>query len=171
MRIMHSVVLAGIASALAGCGDAEPAAKNAPPPVRLIFTSVADCQQTGKLTAEQCIAAIDRAVALHEQSGEVYKTEKLCEKTNGEGHCERTAAKSFRPRLAATMTIVSQPPVHRPLYAVVGFNGYRMPDKTRIALDDDNLVVTRRAVNEAHAGSGDEGSDADGLAASAADIH
>ena len=81
--VVSKLALAVAASSLAGCGGGAPKKTAEPPPFQGIYTASGDCADSGKLTIDQCLTAMEKAVAEHEKSAPSYKSLRSCEGTEG----------------------------------------------------------------------------------------
>jgi len=146
--------LAGIASlvlaplSLASCGDSGAAT---PPPTavvaeRLVFISVKDCAESNKIERAACEAIIDEAIARHVANAASFTSTKSCETAESADHCERTAAKAYRPRLLAFLVTASTPPTAVPLYAANGGDpGFHTLEGKPILVSDETLTFSKLA--------------------------
>lgn len=141
------------ALSLMGCGSEQPVAAKTPAPgvptEKRIFVSSADCEMAGQITFDDCAAAIDKAVQLHDKKAPSYKSLGTCEETEGVDKCERIGDRAFRPRLAAFLLESASPPTAKPLYLTKdGALGFRGSDqKEQYLSKDDNLLFTKSAVD------------------------
>lgn len=150
-RVIAVTALILAASALAGCGNSAPKT-SAPPPFRGIFTTSSDCAASGKLTSEQCLDVMEKAVAEHEKAAPSYSSLKSCEATEGVNRCERTHAATFRPVLLAILVTASTPPAAIPLYAIGDKKvGFRSAKKEIFLADDDKIRMSEHAQTVAEA--------------------
>lgn len=146
-----SFVLAVAAIALAGCGGGEKKAAAAPA-FRGIYTTSSDCANSGKLDAQQCMDAMEKAVLEHEKAAPSYTTLKSCENTEGKDRCERTHAGSYRPVLLAFLVTASTPPKATPLYAPGDKKvGFRTAAKEFFLTSDDSVAMSQHAQTLAEA--------------------
>lgn len=148
-----SIALVIAVLALGGCGGdgkktAEPAAFQG------IYTASGDCADSGKLTIDQCLTAMEKAVAEHEKSAPSYSTLRSCEATEGRDRCERTHIGNYRPVLLAFLVVASKPPVAKPLYASGDPKkiGFRSAAKDFYLTSDDAVTMSEHAqtLAEAH---------------------
>lgn len=139
-----SMVIA--AAALSGCsGGAKKTAEL--PPFQGIYTASGDCADSGKLTIDQCLAAMEKAVAEHEKSAPSYNSLKSCETTEGRDRCERTHIGTYRPVLLAFLVIASKQPVAKPLYASGDPKkvGFRTAAKEFYLTSDEAVTMSEHA--------------------------
>lgn len=115
-KVPGVVALAVTALVLAGCGGGSKKTAG-PPPFQGVYTASGDCADSGKMTLDQCLAAMEQAVADHEKVAPTYGNLKSCEATEGRDRCERTHVGNYRPVLLAFLIVASTPPVAKPLYA------------------------------------------------------
>lgn len=116
---LSTLMLAFTALLLAGCGGGSKKVAEAPA-FQGIYTASGDCADSGKLTIDQCLEAMEKAVAEHEKSAPSYNSLKSCESTEGRDRCERTHIGNYRPVLLAflvTAPTPTKPPAAKPLYA------------------------------------------------------
>lgn len=155
MSIARTACVAA-ALALAACSS-EPAQPKAaaPPAEKGIFISANDCAASGKLTGDECGAAIDAAVARHEQQSKSYKSLRQCAAAEGEDRCDKTVDGRYRARLQAFFVTMSKPPRAEPLYppAKKEILGFRSPTRPSIDATDENLIVSSAAMSIAHQNS------------------
>jgi len=112
-RIAASISIVLATALLAGCGGAKSG-----PTERFVYTTSVDCADAGKVTAEQCRAAVDKAVVEHDQKAPKYITLADCEAAEARDRCERFAERHYRPRLMGYLFTVKGPSVSAsPLYA------------------------------------------------------
>jgi hypothetical protein len=157
-KLKPILVAASASLALAACGGDEPEQPKAAAPVeRTIYTSALDCEAGGKLTLEQCTAAIERAVALHDKYAAKYRSLSTCEEAQGVEKCERVDEKEFRPRLTAFIVSAQDPNTTKPLYLTMdGQEGFQTVEKEMILAKNDNYIFSRSARDayELHASQG-----------------
>lgn len=137
---------------LAGCGDSQPqaAAPAAAPVVKGVFVSARDCTDSGQAPREACEAAIDRAVAAHVATAPSYPSQRACETAEGTNMCERTDAKTYRPRLIAFLVTFAKPVSAQPLYPHKTDPGFRtLGNKVTILVSDDGYTFSRTALSSA----------------------
>lgn len=142
---LSTLSLAFAALALAGCSGG--AKKPEPPAFQGIYTASGDCADSGKLTIDQCLAAMEKAVAEHEKSAPSYSSLKSCETTEGRDRCERTHIGSYRPVLLAFLVIASKQPVAKPLYASGDPKkvGFRTATKEFFLTSDEAVTMSAHA--------------------------
>jgi hypothetical protein len=135
---------------LGACSAEPPQPPSAPVAARGVFTSAADCAALGKLSLEKCARAIEQAVADHEANAPVYSSLKACEKAEGPDKCERTDAKTYRPRLMAFLVELTDRPYGAPLYPTArGETGFRTAGNSLLLSDDETLTFSRPALGAA----------------------
>lgn len=152
-----SLAAASIAAfSLAGCGGGGTKKTAEPPPFRGIYTASGDCADSGKLTIDQCLEAMEKAVAEHEKNAPTYASLRSCEATEGPGRCERTHANNYRPVLLAFLVTASKTPVATPLYATGDAKkvGFRTATKEFFLASDEAVVMSQHAQTLAEAASG-----------------
>lgn len=140
------LAMAIAALALAGCGGGGKKTAEAAP-FQGIYTASGDCADSGKLTIDQCLHAMEKAVAEHEKSAPTYKTLKSCETTEGANRCERTHVGNYRPVLLAFLVIASKEPVAKPLYASGDPKkvGFRTASKDFYLTSDETVTMSEHA--------------------------
>lgn len=145
-------LLSAVAMVLVGCGGSDKKA-NEPAAFRGIYTTSGDCSDSGKLSVDQCVEAMEKAVAEHEKSAPSYSSLRSCEATEGVGQCERTHAANFRPILLAFLVTASKPPVAKPLYASGDAKkvGFRTAAKEFFLTQDEAVVMSEHAQTLAEA--------------------
>jgi hypothetical protein len=157
-KLKPILVAASACLALTACGgDEGEQPKAAVPTERAIYTSALDCEAGGKLTLEQCTAAIERAIALHDKYAPKYRSLGSCEETQGVEKCERIDEKEFRPRLTAFIIAPHDPNTAKPLYLTMdGQEGFQTIEKEMILAKNDNYIFSRSARDayELHASQG-----------------
>ncbi|MGQ0457002.1 MAG: DUF1190 domain-containing protein [Hyphomicrobium sp.] len=157
MTTFFRVCLALAPLALAACSEAPKAPKAPAAPVpKGIFISSNDCAETGKLTGDECGAAIDSALAMHEKQSKSYDTAKLCAAAEGADRCDKTVDGKFRPRLQAFLVTMSKPPKAEPLYPPAKKKrmvGFRSPTLPAIDASDEAFIVSASALRLAHQNS------------------
>lgn len=132
-----------LAFPLAGCGGGNSAKPEA---AKGIYTSSADCADHGKLTFEQCVTAMDQAVAEHESAAPTYSSLQRCEDAEGVNKCEHTHAGRFRPKLLAFFVVASEPPTATPLYAAPkGEAGFRNAGSKLFLEKDETITFSEHA--------------------------
>lgn len=151
---LTSTTLSGLtlviaALSLAGCGGGDGGTKKTaePPPFRGIYTASGDCADSGKLTIDQCLDAMEKAVAEHEKSAPSYTSRKSCEATEGADRCERTHVGNYRPVLLAFLVTALKPPVAKPLYASGDPKkiGFRTATKDFYLINDEAVTMSEHA--------------------------
>lgn len=142
----HGATLAAAAClALAGCGEAKKTTA-APAAFRGVYTTSSDCADSGKLTYEQCVTAMEKAVTEHEKTATSFKTLTSCEASEGVNRCERTHLGTYRPVLLAFLVTASTPPRAQPLYAIGDKKvGFRTASKEVFLTSDENITMSRHA--------------------------
>lgn len=133
---------------LAGCGGGGSAKKTAePPPFRGIYTASGDCADSGKITIDDCVTAMEKAVADHEKTAPTYTSLRSCEATEGRERCERTHVGAYRPVLLAFLITASKPPVAVPLYATGDAKkiGFRTAAKEFFLAGDEAVAMSEHA--------------------------
>lgn len=144
--VVSKLALAVAASSLAGCGGA-PKKTAEPPPFQGIYTASGDCADSGKLTIDQCLTAMEKAVTEHEKSAPSYKSLRSCEGAEGIDRCERTHVGNYRPVLLAFLVIASKTPVAKPLYASGDPKkvGFRSASNDFFLTSDEALAMSQHA--------------------------
>ena len=139
-------VVSAIALFLVGCGGGGKKA-NEPAAFRGIYTTSGDCSDSGKLTVDQCLEAMEKADAEHEKSAPSYGTLSSCEATEGAAQCERTHAGNYRPVLLAFLVTASKPPVAKPLYSSGDAKkvGFRTASKEFFLTKDETVAMSQHA--------------------------
>ena len=141
------VLVAAVSVALSGCGGSSSSTATSEPVVKGIYTTAADCADSGKLTYEQCSDLITAAVDAHEKDAPTYSELRFCEAKEGESKCEFTANQKIRPKLLAFLVTVSDPPVAIPLYAhSKGESGFRDLAGNTYMHANEELVFSEHAV-------------------------
>ncbi len=157
-----------------GCSKAEEPKVAAPPPEHGVYISASDCADGGKLTLDQCAAAIDEAVASHEAQAPTYKSVAQCAGTMGPDRCDKGVDGLYRARVQAFYIVLSDPPSAVPLYPpTTPAIGFQSPSKQAIDARNENLHVSVAALTVAHENAKLTGPDVDyatGLGAAAAEI-
>ena len=149
-NVRAGVVLAAISIALAGCGGEKK--QSAAAVFRGIYTTSSDCAGSGKINAEQCIEAMEKAVIEHEKAAPSYTSLRSCENTEGKDRCERTHTGSYRPVLLAFLVTASTPPKATPLYAPGDKKvGFRTAAKEFFLTSDDSVAMSQHAQTLAEA--------------------
>ncbi len=178
MRSIRTSLALCLLSALAvsACGKAEEQkAAAAPPAEHGVFISATDCAETGKLSADACGLAIDRAVAAHTEQSPVYTTLRQCEVAQGPERCDKTGEGEYRTRVQAFFVTMSDPATAVPLYPPASsVAAFRSPSKQELNVKDDTLNMSHAAMSIASENArlplaGDGGGPA--LGAAAAGIH
>ena len=77
---VHLLLMGSASVLITGCGDD-------PEPVG-VFTSVAECVESGAYTPEQCSTALEQARQDHPKTAPKYATKDDCETDFGQGKCE-----------------------------------------------------------------------------------
>ena len=148
-----ALALVPLAALLAGCGKSGKKAEG-PPAFRGVYTTSSDCADSGKITIEQCMEAMQKAVAEHEKTAPKYSSLRSCEATEGPGRCERTESSGFRPILLAILVTGSTPPEGKPLYAATEKKviGFRSATKEHYLADNEAIPFSEHAqtLAEAH---------------------
>lgn len=144
IRSIAVVLLSTVA--LAGCGSSAPV-QVGPPPSTGVFISASDCADGGKLDLAGCGALIDRAIAIHHNMAPKYISMRLCEATEGAGHCERSEDNQYRPQLQAFLFTFSQPPQAEGLYAQKEGTeaGFQTAGKKSILAVDESITFSKSA--------------------------
>lgn len=143
---LTGLAAAGVMSVvLAGCGGSPSASTT--PDYKGIFTTAVDCGESGKISYEDCSAAMSKAVDAHEKDAPTYSSQRACIAKEGEGKCEFTAANGrYRPRLLAFLVTASKPPVAKPLYAhAKGKPGFRDISNNEYTIDTEELAFSEHA--------------------------
>lgn len=142
------VLVALAAVALAGCGGAPK--KDPKSIVKYVVTSAIDCQDSSSLSYEDCTAMIEKAVAAHDKNAPKFTTLKACEAKEGADKCERVDERNFRPKLAAFLLTMSEPPTVEPLYvSQTGAIGFRSAAAAMLSVDDEALKFSKSATHAA----------------------
>lgn len=143
-----------LSTGIAGCGKSETV--KAVPDFNGIYTTAVDCGESGKISYEDCSAAMAKAVEEHEKDAPTYNSEKSCIAKEGDGKCEYTAANGkYRPRLLAFLVTVSKTTKAKPLYAhPKGDAGFRDIGGSTYTTASEELVFSEHAQTmfEAHVG-------------------
>lgn len=153
MRSPVSAGAAGVAllliALIPGCGETRPAEDGQSVGFRGVFASASDCASFGSDALKACSAAIERAVKAHEAASPVYADVGTCERAAGEGRCERSAAGTYRARLAAFMVTTNGAAARaEPLYpAKDGAVGFRTAGNTQLLASDRNFAFSRLALS------------------------
>ncbi len=144
---MSRLSLVVAALALAGCGGGGSKKVAEAPPFQGIYTASGDCADSGKLTIDQCLEAMEKAVTDHEKTAPSYTSLKSCEATEGRDRCERTHVGNYRPVLLAFLVIASKPPVAKPLYASGDPKkiGFRTATKDFYLTSDEAVTMSEHA--------------------------
>lgn len=138
---------AALSLAVAGCGGSKSSGGGATTVPKGIYTTAADCADSGKLTYEQCSDLISKAVDTHEKDAPTYSELRFCEAKEGDGKCEFTANQKIRPKLLAFLVTVSDPPQAIPLYAhSKGEPGFRDLAGGTYMHANEELVFSEHAV-------------------------
>jgi len=144
-RVPRSAVVAGaLAAALltSACGKA-PATAGAKGD-RIIYASLDDCVDAGKLQPAECDTVIEAAVGQHEQSATTYRKIDECEKAEGIERCERTGAGTYKPRPSAFLVTFTPKPAAEAMYLALNKgNAYRNAKGTVIKPDSDTPFSDR----------------------------
>lgn len=130
---------------LAGCGGGG--SKSAGPKAwKGIFTTAADCGDSGKLSYEECSDAMARAVADHESTAPTYGELRFCEAKEGAGKCESSAHGKYRTRLLAFLLTEGKPPKAVALYPPPkGKAGFRDSGGNLYTVDSEELTFSEHA--------------------------
>ena len=127
MRLPRFATVMAILAApllLAGCGGSSP--KTETKDFKGIYTTASDCADSGKLTYEDCSAAMAQAVQKHEADAPSHGELRFCEAKEGDGKCEVGSNQKYRPRLFAFLVTVGKSTSAVPLYAhPKGEDGFR----------------------------------------------
>lgn len=154
MRIVRhgaGSVLIGLAvSTLAGCGQATTASSKVE---SVIYASLDDCVVAGRLKAAGCEAAIESAINSHEKNAPRYRKIEDCEKTEGDGSCERTGSGQFLPRPAGFLVNVTGQPKGQALYYNARSGTLRAASGTTYKPDGD-VAFSERARDFVEDGKG-----------------
>lgn len=131
---------------LAGCGGSAPQQAGPPPPTG-VYISSSDCADSEKLSLAECGALIDNAIAAHHARAPKYISMRLCEATEGAGHCERSEDNQFRPQLQAFLFTFSKPPQAEGLYAQTETTeaGFQTAAKKKIMAVDETVLFSKNA--------------------------
>jgi uncharacterized protein YgiB involved in biofilm formation len=142
----RALALSVAALALAGCGGGTKKTAE-PPPFKGIYTASGDCADSGKLSIDQCLEAMEKAVAEHEKSAPSYGSLKSCEATEGMNRCERTHVGKYRPVLLAFLVTASKTPSATPLYASGDPKkvGFRSAAKEFYLVGDEAVPMSQHA--------------------------
>lgn len=140
------------AIALVGCGKAPAEDAKKAPAAKGIFVSVSDCAASKKMTKEQCGKAIDYAVRFHRKLGKTYKSLQQCERTEGEGYCDKGGDGSYQPRILAFLVTMSDPPEAEALYVSTdaAVTGFRATAAGPVNAIDDTITVSSTALGVAN---------------------
>jgi hypothetical protein len=138
--------VAVIALATSGCGKSESKGPTSTGP-QGIFVSASDCAAAGKLSLDQCGAAIDGALIANEKNG-----------TEGESYCDKGVDGNYRGRILAFLITMGSKPTAEPLFAATTKKeiGFRSPSKSMINALDDTLIVSSAALGVAHDNQADK---------------
>lgn len=156
-RILKLLAIPAIALLAAACGNAS--TKSAEPAAfRGIYTASGDCADSGKFTFDECVSAMEKAVAEHEKTAPTYTSMRSCENTEGIERCERTHLGNFRPILLAFLMTASKPPVAKPLYGLDDTKpGFRTAANEQFLILDEALAVSPHAQTLAEASAAIKG--------------
>ncbi len=145
----HIVAVLAASLAAAGCGKSKKE-ETGPPVAKHIITSAMDCTEAAGLTYDVCQPLIEKAVTEHQSNATKYTSLKACEGKEGATKCEKVADKDFRPKLAAFLLTMSEPPVAVPLYASADASiGFRGADNTKFSSEDDKFTFSKSATHAA----------------------
>jgi len=104
----------GACFATAGCGKGPTA--TAVKAERVVYASLGDCIEAGRLAAQDCDRLIQSALTVHEKSAPTYRDEATCEKAEGSGACDRNATDKFIPRPATFLVTFGATPKADAMY-------------------------------------------------------
>jgi uncharacterized protein YgiB involved in biofilm formation len=65
----------------------------------VVYETLADCQDAGVLTREECQASLDQAKALHSETAPKFDSRAACEADYGQGQCQTTSSGFFMPAM------------------------------------------------------------------------
>ena len=153
MRIFQIVPLIGffgLAAALGGCGDGGSSTSNTTADARGVIASASDCVSFGDEAVKACAAAIERAVASHEASSQLFSNIEDCAKTAGNNKCERAASGKYRAKLSAFLVTIGSSTAAEPLYPTKdGEVGFQTASKSKLLASDRSLSFSRLALSVA----------------------
>jgi hypothetical protein len=149
--------VAVIALATSACGKSESKGPTSTGP-QGIFVSASDCAAAGKLSLDQCGAAIDGALIANEKNGKTYTSFQQCGATEGESYCDKGVDGNYRGRILAFLITMGSKPTAEPLFAATTKKeiGFRSPSKSMINALDDTLIVSSAALGVAHDNQADK---------------
>jgi len=131
---------AALVASACGKGPATAAAKGD----RIIYATLDDCVDAGKLQPAECDTIIEAAVGQHEKSAVTYRTIDECEKAEGIERCERTATGAYKPRPSAFLVTLAPKAAAEPMYlALKKVNAYRTAKGTVVKPDGDTPFSDR----------------------------
>ncbi len=136
--VLRFIVLVTAAVAVSACGKTT--AKTTVPEKKAIFVSALDCTEHGGLPFEQCDAAVEKAVKIHNTALTQHDSLRACEATEGEGRCERTLDQKFRRAVVAYLVITTDTSTGVPLYAPKG-KDMAFRDHSGSVYSESNLKV------------------------------
>lgn len=123
-RSISAIAILAAPVLLAGCGGSSP--KVAVKDFKGIYTTASDCADSGKLSYEDCSAAMAQAVQKHETDAPSYGELRFCEAKEGDGKCEGGGEQKYRPKLFAFLVTAGKTTTAVPLYAhTKGEEGFR----------------------------------------------
>ncbi len=143
------IAILAVALTASGCGKSKKE-EAGPPVAKHIVTSALDCSNNAGLSYEICQPLIEKAVTDHQANATKYTSLKACEGKEGPTKCEKVYEKDFRPKLAAFLVTMNEPPVAVPLYASADASiGFRSADNTKYSGEDDKFTFSKSATQAA----------------------
>lgn len=137
-----------VAIGLSGCGKSS-AVATGKEDWKGVFTTAADCADSGKLSYDECADAMAAAVVDHEKNAPTYRSLTSCAAKEGDGRCENAVNGQYRPRLLAfllTTTAKSATATAVPLYPPPkGKAGFRDTASNLYTTDNDQIVFSEHA--------------------------
>lgn len=147
-RSLHKAFLAATLLAplaVGGCGGQAPKVEG-PPAHKGIYTTGADCANSGKISYEACSIAIQQAVTVHEAKAPSYSELRFCTAKEGDGKCESAGGGRYRAKLMAFLVTGSTPPTAIPLYShAKSEDGFRDLEGKDYMHSNEGLVFSEHA--------------------------
>ncbi|MFZ4808202.1 MAG: DUF1190 domain-containing protein [Hyphomicrobiaceae bacterium] len=135
-----AALVAALLTSACGKGTGKAAAKGD----RIVYATLDDCVDAGKLQPAECDTVFEAAVGQHEQTAITYRTLSDCEKAEGIERCERTTTGAYKPRPSAFLVTFTPKPTAEAMYlALKKANAYRTAKGTVIKPDGDTPFSDR----------------------------